>query len=632
MKTVPALTDEDVYLFREGRQFRLQDKLGAHLADGGTAFAVWAPHAERVSVIGDFNQWDGEAHPLASRGRTGIWEGFVPDAARGNRYKYRVTGPGGVIENKADPMAVWAEVPPNSASVIWDLAYEWGDSDWMSRQSDHNGLRAPWSIYEVHAGSWARVAEDGDRPLGYRELAQRLAQHVKALGFTHIELMPVMEHPFHGSWGYQLTGYFAATSRYGTPQDLMALVEHLHQEGIGVVLDWVPAHFPADAHGLAQFDGTPIYEHPDPTRGFHPDWGSCIFDYGRPEVRSFLISSALFWLEKYHVDALRVDGVASMLYLDYSRKPGEWRPNVHGGNENLEAVDFLRQLNTAVYQIHPHTQTIAEESTAWPMVSRPVSVGGLGFGMKWDMGWMHDTLHYLARDPVHRRYHHNELTFRALYAFTENFVLPLSHDEVVYGKGSLLHKMPGDRWQQLAGVRLLLGYQYALPGKKLLFMGAELAQEGEWNHEGSVEWDLAQLPEHAGVTRLLADLNHLYREEPALHRNDFEAGGFQWVDAGDADQSVLSWLRWEGRRTVLAVCNFTPVPRPGYRLGVPGRAAFWREMVNSDAPEYGGSGQGNLGGVEAEPEPWHGRPWSINLTVPPLGVVLLRSEPSRLSG
>jgi 1,4-alpha-glucan branching enzyme len=611
-------------------QLRLYDKLGSHPSSEGTSFAVWAPHAERVSVIGDFNEWDPTADPLRREGDSSIWQGRVAGAGHGQRYKYQITGPGsGLVADKADPMAFWAETPPRTASIIWDLSYGWGDSEWMGGRMERNSLQAPWAIYELHAGSWTHLVQDG-RGLGYRELAQRLADHVERLGFTHVELMPLMEHPFYGSWGYQVTGYFAPTSRYGTPQDLMRLVDHLHQRGIGVILDWVPSHFPSDPHGLARFDGTPLYEHPDPRRGFHPDWQSCIFDYGRPEVSRFLISSALFWLDRYHVDALRVDGVASMLYLDYSRREGEWEPNQFGGKENLEAVEFLRQLNTTVYEAYPDAQTIAEESTAWPMVSRPVYMGGLGFGMKWDMGWMHDTLSYLAHDPIHRKYHHNQLTFRGLYAFSENFVLPLSHDEVVHGKGSLLEKMPGDHWQQLANLRLLLGYMYASPGKKLIFMGAEIAQEREWNHDQSVDWYLAERPEHAGISRWLGDLNRLYREEPALHQGDFDPQGFQWVDAGDAEQSVLGFLRLAGEQVILAICNFTPVTRFDYRVGVP-HGRTWRELLNGDAREYGGSGQGNQGAVEAEEIPWHGRPWSLKVTLPPLATVFFGPSPPPLA-
>jgi 1,4-alpha-glucan branching enzyme len=613
-----TLSDQDVYLFHEGRELRLYDKLGVHLDPGGATFAVWAPNAEYVAVVGDFNGWDRAATPLARRTAEGVWEGRVPGLGRGSRYKYHLSGPRAApLPDKADPLAFATETPPGTASVVWDTYYEWGDGEWMANRHARNGAASPWSIYEVHLGSWA------PRGCGYLELADQLADHVQRHGFTHVELLPVMEHPFHGSWGYQVTGYFAPTARYGTPQDFMTLVDRLHQRGIGVILDWVPAHFPADEHGLARFDGTPIYEHPDPRRGYHPDWNSMIFDYGRPEVKSFLLSSALFWLDRYHADGLRVDGVASMLYLDYSRQPGQWTPNQYGGNEYLEAVDVLRQMNAAVYERHPDVQTIAEESTAWPMVSRPVHLGGLGFGMKWDMGWMHDTLEYMSHDPVHRRYHHGELTFRSLYAFTENFVLPLSHDEVVHGKGSLLGKMPGDEWQKLANLRLLYGYMFASPGKKLLFMGAELAQEREWNHDAPLDWHLAGDEGHAGVGRWLTDLNRLYREEPALHRRDFDADGFQWVDANDADQSVLSMLRLDGERAVLVVMNFTPVPREGYRVGVPSPGR-WAEVLNGDAPVYGGSGVGNLGGVDAEPVPWHGREQSIVLTLPPLAAIFLR--------
>ncbi|MBO0689263.1 MAG: 1,4-alpha-glucan branching protein GlgB [Candidatus Dormibacteraeota bacterium] len=633
MASQSRLTDEDVYLFRQGRQFRLYQKLGAHPDAEGTAFGVWAPHASAVAVAGDFNGWEAGRHPLEQRADTGIWEGWVEGARPGHRYKYRISGPGGSeVPDKADPLAFGTETPPLSASVITELGHDWGDSQWMQDRHLRNAGSAPWSIYEVHVGSWARVADESGRSLSYRELAHQLAAHVERLGFTHVELLPIMEHPFYGSWGYQTLGYFAPTSRFGSPEDLMYLVDYLHGRGIGVILDWVPSHFPTDGHGLGRFDGTPIYEHPDWRRGFHPDWKSYIFDYGRPEVRSFLISSALFWLDRYHVDALRVDAVASMLYLDYSRHAGEWEPNQYGGREHLEAVDFIRQLNTAVYQEYPDVQTMAEESTAWPMVSRPVYVGGLGFGMKWDMGWMHDTLEYIQRDPVHRRWHHGELTFRAVYMFTENFVLPLSHDEVVYGKGSLLGKMPGNRWDQLANLRLLYGYMYGSPGKKLLFMGAEVGQEGEWSHEGSVEWHLAERPDHGGVTRWLADLNRLHRSEPALHELDFEPRGFEWVDANDSDQSVLTFLRRAGDRVVLVACNFTPVPREHYRVGVP-EGGFWRELLNGDAADYGGSGRGNLGGVEADAVPYHGRPFSLDLHLPPLAAVFLRPDrPDRRPG
>jgi 1,4-alpha-glucan branching enzyme len=624
---VSLLSDDDLYLFNEGSHLRIFDKLGAHPLPDGVAFGVWAPNADYVSVIGDFNAWNPKTHPLVPRASSGIWEGFVPDLRPGALYKYHVVGRGGHHRvDKADPVGFFAETPPRTASVVWDLSYEWGDEGWMRSRQARNAPTAPWSIYEVHLGSWARVPEEGNRWLSYREIAPRLADHVERVGFTHVELLPVMEHPFYGSWGYQVTGYFAPTSRYGKPQDLMYLIDHLHQRGIGVVLDWVPSHFPSDEHGLGYFDGTHLYEHADPRLGRHPDWGSLVFNYGRHEVRSFLLSSALFWLERYHVDGLRVDAVASMLYLDYSRREGEWIPNRFGGRENLEAIEFLRRLNVEVYGCHPDVQTVAEESTAWPMVSRPTYVGGLGFGMKWDMGWMHDTLQYFSRDPVHRKYHHDNLTFRGLYAATENFVLPLSHDEVVHGKGSLLSRMPGDEWQRFANLRLLLGWMFAQPGKKLLFMGGEFGQQREWDHEGSLDWHLLDHPFHRGVLRWMSDLNRLYRAEPALHRLDFDPlAGFSWVDASDAEQSVASFLRLADRRQVLGVFNFTPVPRYGYRVGVPvgGR---WCELLNGDAREYGGSGVGNLGGVEAEPRPWHGRPFSLPVTLPPLAAVFFAPE------
>jgi 1,4-alpha-glucan branching enzyme len=624
------LTDSDFYLFNEGSHFRLFEKLGAHPAvvdgEAGTFFAVWAPNAERVFVMGDFNGWNKTSHPLHSRAQSGIWEAFVPGLGPGTTYKYHIVSRHGHRVDKADPFAFRAEVPPRTGSVVWDLDYRWNDGDWMRSRRSRNALDAPVSIYELHLGSWRRVPEEMNRPLTYRELAPRLADHVARLGFTHVEFLPVMEHPFYGSWGYQTTGYFAPTSRYGTPQDFMFLIDTLHQRGIGVILDWVPSHFPTDEHGLAYFDGTHLFEHADLRQGFHPDWNSYIFNYGRNEVRSFLISSALFWLTQYHADGLRVDAVASMLYLDYSRKEGEWIPNEYGGRENLPALTFLRRLNEEVYRAAPDTQTIAEESTAWPMVSRPVYVGGLGFGWKWDMGWMHDTLAYMSRDPVHRHYHHDQLTFRMMYAFSENYVLALSHDEVVHGKGSLLVKMPGDEWQRFANLRLLYGYMTAQPGKKLLFMGGEFGQWREWNHEASLDWDVLNYPLPAGVERWLADLNGLYRTESALHDQDHTPVGFQWVDASDSDQSVLSFLRWgKTGRCVLVVCNFTPVPRIGYRAGVPWGGA-WRELLNSDAPIYGGSGMGNLGSVSAVPAPMHGLPHSVELTLPPLAVLFLRPE------
>ncbi len=620
------LSEDDLYLFNEGSHLRLFDHLGAHpLPGGGVAFAVWAPNADGVSVFGDFNAWDRLRHPLAPRGVSGIWEGVVPDARPGHRYLFHVTARGGAYRvDKSDPLAFQTVPPPGTGSVIADLSYAWGDGAWMAERGRRQRLDAPMAIYEVHLGSWRRVPEEGNRPLTYRELAPLLATYVRELGFTHVEFLPVMEHPFYGSWGYQVTGYFAPTARYGTPQDFMALVDVLHQHGIGVILDWVPSHFATDEHGLGRFDGTHLYEHADPRQGLHPDWHSYVFNYGRHEVRSFLLSSACFWLERYHVDGLRVDAVASMLYLDYSRAPGQWVPNVYGGRENLEAIAFLRRLNEEVYRAFPDVQTIAEESTAWPGVSRPTYVGGLGFGLKWDMGWMHDTLAYLRLDPIYRKYYHQRLTFRGLYAFSENFVLPLSHDEVVYGKGSLAGAMPGDPAQRLAHLRLLFGYQYAQPGKKLLFMGGEFGQWREWDHESSLDWHLLADPRHAGVQRWVADLNHTYRTQPALHELDCAPEGFAWIDPHDAEQSVLSFMR-RGRSpdaVVVIVCNFTPVPRHGYRVGVP-RAGWWRELLNSDAVEYGGTGWGNLGGVEATPVPWHGQPHSVVLTLPPLAVLFL---------
>ncbi|MCC6640612.1 MAG: 1,4-alpha-glucan branching protein GlgB [Deltaproteobacteria bacterium] len=625
------LTQEDLYLFNEGTHVRLWEKLGAHPIRAGqtegTCFGVWAPDAEAVSVLGDWNGWRPGVDSLHARASSGIWEGFVPGVAAGAHYKYHVASRyHGFRAEKADPFAFHAEVPPRTASVVWPLDYEWSDGAWMAQRSRHNALGAPISIYELHLGSWRRVPGDRHRWLGYREIAPLLADYVLDMGFTHVELLPLMEHPFYGSWGYQTTGYFAPTSRYGTPQDLMFLIDHLHQRGVGVILDWVPSHFPADGHGLAYFDGTHLYEHGDPRQGFHPDWSSYIFNYGRNEVRSFLLSSALFWLDRYHVDALRVDAVASMLYLDYSRKQGEWIPNAYGGRENLDAIQLLRRFNEDVYRLHPDVQTFAEESTAWPMVSRPTSMGGLGFGAKWDMGWMHDTLSYFSHDPVHRKYHHAELTFRMLYAFTENFVLPLSHDEVVHGKGSLLAKMPGDDWQKAANLRLLFGCQWAQPGKKLLFMGGEFAQWREWSHEESLDWHLLAWPLHAGVQRWVRDLNRLYRDEPALHALDHDPHGFSWIDCHDVDQSVLSWIRHgsSGSPALVFACNFTPVPRHGYRLGVP-VAGRWDEVLNADATTYGGSGIGNLGGVWAEPVASHGHSHSIAVTLPPLAMVAFRA-------
>jgi len=626
------LTEQDLYLFNEGNHYRAYERLGAHLTtsgdERGVCFAVWAPNAREVSVVGSFNRWDHQAHPLQARGGSGIWEGFVPDVEKGALYKFHIVSHHhGYVVDKADPFGILQEKPPRTASVVWDLDYEWSDQSWMKQRESKNSLHAPMSIYEVHLGSWMRVPEENNRPLTYREMAPRLADYVQRMQFTHVELLPVMEHPFYGSWGYQTTGYFAPTARYGTPQDFMYLVEYLHQRDIGVILDWVPSHFPSDEYGLAYFDGTHLFEHSDSRQGFHPDWKTLIFNYGRNEVRSFLLSSAMFWLDKYHADGLRVDAVASMLYLDYSRKEGEWLPNQYGGRENLEAIDFLRQFNQEAYKEYPGIQTIAEESTAWPMVSRPIYLGGLGFGLKWDMGWMHDTLKYFAQDPVYRKYHHTQLTFRGLYGFTENFVLPLSHDEVVHGKGSLIQKMAGDEWQKFANLRLLFGYMYAQPGKKMLFMGDEFAQMREWAHDLSLEWHLLQFPFHRGLQSWVEQLNRVYRAEPALHELDNDPAGFEWVDCNDSTASTISLLRKSKSQEhgVVVVCNFTPVPRMGYRLGVP-VGGFWRELLNSDANEYGGSGLGNLGGVEAEEEPAHGRPYSLNLTLPPLSAVFLKAD------
>jgi len=626
------LSPYDLHLFNEGTHSHLFEKLGAHPVHDpeGTYFAVWAPNADSVSVIGDFNGWDNAANGLYAREQSGIWEGFIPTVRHGALYKYRVhskvTGRG---VDKADPFAAYSEAPPRQASVVWDLAYTWGDDGWMQSRKAVNSRSSPMAVYEVHLGSWMRVPEEGNRWLSYRELAPRLADYVSRMGFTHVEFMPVMEHPLYESWGYQVTGYFAPTSRYGTPQDFMFLVDYLHQNGIGVILDWVPSHFPADEFGLQNFDGTHLFEHADPRLGVHPDWGSSIFNYGRNEVRGFLLSSALNWLDRYHADGLRVDAVASMLYLDYSRKAGEWIPNKFGGRENLEAVDLLRRFNIEVYKEQPDTQTIAEESTAWPLVSRPTYVGGLGFGMKWDMGWMHDSLYYFEREPVHRRFHHSNLTFRMLYAFGENFMLPLSHDEVVHGKGALISKMPGDDWQKFANLRLLFGWMYAQPGKKLIFMGGEFGQWREWDVESSLDWHLLDNPMHGGLRLWVGDMNRIMREERSLHELDFDPAGFSWIDVTDADQSVVSLLRRSStpNDVLAAVFNFTPVPRHNYQIGVP-LGGRWRELVNSDAPLYGGSGMGNMGGVDAVPVGMHGHLHSITLTLPPLGMLFLKPEPA----
>jgi 1,4-alpha-glucan branching enzyme len=626
------LTEQDLYLFNQGRHYRAYEKLGSHLTsvDGrpGASFSVWAPNARAVTVMGSFNDWNKDSHPLRPRESSGIWEEFIPGVTKGSVYKYHIVSRHhGHVVDKADPFGFLHEKPPRTASLVWDLDYQWSDHDWMQGREGRNSLHAPISIYEVHLGSWMRVPEEHNRPLTYRETAPRLADYAQRMQFTHVELLPVMEHPFYGSWGYQTTGYFAPTARYGTPQDFMYLVDYLHQRGIGVILDWVPSHFPADEHGLAYFDGTHLFEHSDSRQGFHPDWKTLIFNYGRDEVRSFLLSSAMFWLDKYHIDGLRVDAVASMLYLDYSRKQGEWLPNKYGGRENLEAIDFLRQFNIEAYKQYPGIQTFAEESTAWPMVSRPSYLGGLGFGLKWDMGWMHDTLQYFSHDPIHRKFHHNQLTFRMLYGFTENFVLPLSHDEVVHGKGSLIGKMPGDEWQRFANLRLLFGYMFAQPGKKLLFMGDEFGQVREWTHDTSLEWDVLQYPVHHGLQNWVEQLNRLYAQEPALHDYDTDPKGFEWIDCNDNAASTISLLRKSRSpsQNIVIVCNFTPIPRLEYRLGVPA-GGYWRELLNSDGKEYGGSGMGNAGGVMAENKPVHGRPYSLELTLPPLGALFLKAE------
>jgi 1,4-alpha-glucan branching enzyme len=626
------LTDFDLHLLMEGKHYRSYEKLGAHLTKvggtQGTFFAVWAPEAEKVSVIGDFNDWNPEACPMTQAAGTGIWEAFLPGVGAGALYKYHITSKhGGYAADKADPFAFASEVRPRTASKVWNLAgYEWGDQSWMATRWQRNALDAPISIYEVHLGSWRRG--ENNRWLSYREVAEPLAEYVTHMGFTHVEFLPLSEHPFDGSWGYQTVGYFAPTSRFGTPQDLMFLIDTLHQRGIGVIVDWVPAHFPHDVHGLGFFDGSHLYEHSDPREGQHPQWDTFVFNYGRWEVQNFLISNALFWLEHYHMDGLRVDAVASMLYRDYGRSGGDWIPNRFGGRENLEAIEFLRRLNELVYREHPDVMTVAEESTAWPMVSRPLYLGGLGFGLKWNMGWMHDMLDYMSLDPIYRGYHHNRLTFSLAYAFHENFVLPFSHDEVVHGKSSMIGKMPGDEWQKFANLRLLYGYMFGHPGKKLLFMGNEFGQWREWNHDSGLDWHLLEYKNHAGLQRWVRDLNTFYRAQPALYQADFSQGGFRWIDCNDNDLSVISFLRYgqDPQKDLLAfVCNFTPVPRHNYRIGVP-QGGRWAEVLNSDAPLYGGSGQGNLGGVAAAPIPNHGFPYSISLTLPPLAVEVFKPE------
>ncbi len=628
----PTLSEYDLHLLGEGAHFRAYEKMGAHptvLAGvAGVTFAVWAPNARRVSVVGDFNGWDGRRHPMRLHPGNGIWELFVPGLGEGALYKFEVLpNGGGLLTLKADPYAFAFEEPPRTASRVADLAYTWGDAEWMAGRARRNALDAPIAIYEVHLGSWRR-GDGGERFLSYRELAHQLAAYVLEMGYTHVELLPITEHPFYGSWGYQTLGYFAPTGRYGSSQDFMYFVDHLHQHGIGVILDWALAHFPRDPHGLVYFDGTHLYEHDDPRLREHPDWGTRVFNYGRNEVANFLIGSALFWLDRYHVDGLRLDAVASMLYRDYSRGPGEWVPNVYGGNENLEAIAFLKRLNEAVYRYRPDVMTVAEESTAWPMVSRPTHLGGLGFGFKWNMGWMHDLLEYMGKDPVHRKFHHNNLTFGLLYAWHENFILPLSHDEVVHGKGSLHRKMPGDDWQKFANMRLLYAFMYGHPGKKMLFMGGEFGQTNEWYHEASLDWHLLGMgPYHRGLQCLVQDLNRLYRTQPSLHQIDFEPAGFQWIDCHDWGSNVIAFVRRarDPEDFLVFVCNFTPVVRHGYRIGVP-RGGFYGELLNTDAGTYGGSNVGNAGGVPAAPTPHHGHAHSVLLTLPPLATLVLKAE------
>jgi 1,4-alpha-glucan branching enzyme len=626
-----VITDYDLYLFGEGNHTRIYDKLGAHplTVDGKEIvhFAVWAPNADRVAVVGDFNAWDGLAHPMTRLGESGVWEATVDEAREGHRYKFELHTRHGALLLKSDPYGAAFELPPATASIICHPDYGWHDEAWMrARVSRDSWFDAPMSTYEVHLGSWARVPEDADRYLTYPELAQRLIPYVKEMGYTHIELLPVMEHPFSGSWGYQVTGFYAPTSRFGTPRQFKAFVDECHQHGIGVILDWVPGHFPKDAYALAQFDGTALYEHSDPRQGEHRDWGTLIFNYGRNEVRNFLLANALYWLAEYHVDGLRVDAVASMLYLDYSREEADWIPNRFGGRENLEAIEFLRQLNTLTHAEHPGSITIAEESTSWPSVSRPTYVGGLGFTYKWNMGWMNDILEYVKQDPVHRRWHHRHVTFSLLYAFSENFILPFSHDEVVHGKGSMFGKVPGDNWQKAATLRALYGFLFAHPGKKLMFMGCEFGQEREWNYDHSLDWHLLDQPFHGGLRQFVQDVNRAYAAEPALHQLDFDPHGFEWIDCNDSENSVVSFIRRSRQGdVVVAVVNFTPVPRDGYRIGVPVAGAF-DEVINSDSHVYGGSNLGNEGVVFAEPLASHGHAQSLRLNLPPLGFLLLKPQ------
>jgi 1,4-alpha-glucan branching enzyme len=627
---LPTLGELDLYLVGEGRHEELYERLGAHPREmqgvHGTAFAVWAPSARAVSIVGDFNSWDGRLHAMRTLGASGVWELFLPGVEPGACYKFEILTADKDLVLKADPYAFRTELPPKTASVVFEPAHKWStaDRDWLRARSDRKAIESPVSIYEVHLGSWRLNSLEDNRYLTYNELADELSAYVKDMGFTHIELLPVMAHPFTGSWGYQVTGYFAPTPRFGSPDDFRQFVDRLHSSGVGVLIDWVPAHFPRDEFALARFDGSALYEHVDPRRGAHPDWGTLVFNYGRHEVRNFLISNALFWLREYHIDGIRVDAVASMLYLDYSRREGEWVPNRYGGREDLDAVSLLKELNEVIYGREPGIVSAAEESTAWPGVSRPTYLGGLGFGFKWNMGWMHDTLGYFQQDPIYRRYHHHELTFSLMYAFSENFILPLSHDEVVHGKGSLYNKMAGDRWQKFANLRSLYAYMFAHPGKKLLFMGSELAQEAEWSHERSLDWHLLERPEHAGIQSLVRDLNRLYRAEPALWEVDSEPSGFYWLEPNDADSNVIAFARASknAERVLVCVANLSPIPRYGYRLGLP-RPCRWREAMNTDSSFYGGGDVGNLGGVQPEPIPWHGQPVSAEITLPPLAAVWL---------
>jgi 1,4-alpha-glucan branching enzyme len=626
-------TDFDISLFKSGKHFKLYEKFGSHVVEYngvvGTYFAVWAPNAQYVAVIANFNGWSRGSHSLNARwDSSGIWEGFIPNIGVGETYKYYIKSSTGEDLEKADPFALRWEVPPSTASIVADTFYEWRDADWMTNRHEHNALDKPYSVYEVHLGSWARSLESPDEFLTYTQLAHKMVPYVKEMGFTHVEFMPIMEHPYYPSWGYQISGYFAAASRYGSPQELMYLIEEFHKAGIGVILDWVPSHFPGDIHALYKFDGTHLYEHEDMRKGFHPDWKSYIFNYGRNEVRAFLISNALFWLDRYHADGLRVDAVASMLYLDYSRKHGEWEPNIYGGNENLEAISFLKEFNEAVYSHFPSTQTIAEESTSFTGVSRPVYLGGLGFGMKWMMGWMHDTIDYFHEDPIHRKYHHNEITFSTIYAFTENFMLPFSHDEVVYGKGSMLRKMPGDEWQQFANLRLMYSYMFTHPGTKLLFQGAEFGQGDEWDYSKSLQWHVLEYANHQGMSETVKALNHLYRDEPALYEKAFDFSGFEWIDGGNANDSILVYGRMghNSKDDLVIILNMTPVPRYNYRIGVPA-AGSWKEIFNSDAKNLWGSGIINYDAVKTDAQKWHGKANSINITIPPLGAVVFKKLP-----